>query len=166
MKITFASLADIPLPMIAAHMSDPLVARHLPLWTGPWDQAQAAQFVALKQATWARDGLGHWAFLGDGAYVGWGGFQKEGDDWDFGLVLTAQAFGLGPRITRQALAYARAAPMIDSVTFLLPPSRRHLRALDRMGACPEGTQNVDGAHFLKFRLPTSEPYETRPESYV
>lgn len=155
MTIAFARLRDIPPELIAAHMSDPVMARHMPLLTGAWDVATATQFIAAKEATWLRDGLGHWAFLSDGAYVGWGGFQKEGEEWDFGLVLRPQNFGLGQRIARAALDFARADPRIPFVTFLLPPSRRHLGALRRLGAQPLGTVDHAGAAFLKFRLETA-----------
>lgn len=46
----------------------------------------------MMDACWARYGLGHWAFLAEGRHVGWGGFQREGDEWDFGLVLRPYAF--------------------------------------------------------------------------
>ena len=87
-----------------------------------------------KEACWQRDGLGHWAILCNGAYAGWGGFQREGDEWDFGLVLKPGSFGLGVPITVKALAFARDDDRIPFVTFLLPPSRKHLRWLDRLGA--------------------------------
>lgn len=153
--IEFRRLPEIALPVITKHMTDPRVAMHLPLLTGTWDDAASQQLVDAKEACWQRDGLGHWAILRDGAYVGWGGFQKEGDEWDFGLVLTAEAFGLGLRITRRALEFARKDPRIPFVTFLLPPSRRHLGALRRMGAAALGEVTLDGARFLKFRLDLS-----------
>ena len=152
--IAFVRLSDIAPSAIAAHMSDPRVAEHMPLLTGVWDAEAAVAFVAGKEACWARDGLGHWAFLADGRYVGWGGFQKEGEDWDFGLVLRPDAFGLGLRIAKKALAFAVADPRIPSVTFLLPPSRPHLGALGRLGARQVGQVVYDGATFLKFRLET------------
>lgn len=152
--ITFARLPRIAPETLCDHMNDPRVAAHLPLLTGRWDLADARTFVAAKEACWQRDGLGHWAFLRGPTYLGWGGFQKEGADWDFGLVLHPDHFGLGPRILRQALAFARADPRIPQVMFLLPPSRRHLGALDRLGARLEGTVTQDGATFLKFTLPT------------
>lgn len=136
-------------------MSDPRVSEHLPLATFPWDQEAAARLVAAKQAAWQRDGLGHWAIRCDGAYVGWGGFQKEGDEWDFGLVLRPGAFGLGAAITRKALDVARADPRIPFVTFLLAPSRQGLRALHRLGAQSLGPVEHGGARFLKFRLETA-----------
>lgn len=154
-QITFTRLTAIDPALIAAHMSDPRVARHMPLLTGPWTTETARAFVAAKEATWQRDGLGHWAILVDGAYAGWGGFQKEGEEWDFGLVLHPDHFGAGTAITRQALAFAHADPRLPEVTFLLPPSRRNLGALARMGARPEGEVLHDGATFLKFRLETA-----------
>ncbi|WP_424974536.1 GNAT family N-acetyltransferase [Dinoroseobacter sp. S124A] len=153
-EITFVRLSEIDPHEIVRHMSDPRVAEHMPLLTGAWDKATVAEFVRQKDACWTRDGLGHWAFLCDGRYVGWGGFQKEGAEWDFGLVLRPGAFGLGTRIARQALAFARADPRIPFVTFLLPPTRKALGALTRLGARPLGEIAYEGAVFLKFRLET------------
>ncbi|MEM8626123.1 MAG: GNAT family N-acetyltransferase [Pseudomonadota bacterium] len=153
--ITFVRLSEIDPTEIAAHMSDPRIAEHMPLLTSDWSAAATAAFVAQKEGYWARDGLGHWAILSNGHYVGWGGFQKEGDDWDFGLVLTPGAFGLGRRITSKALDFARADSRISFVTFLLPPSRKNLGALERLEARLLGEIEYDGARFLKFRLETS-----------
>lgn len=152
-EIEFARLNSVPLEQILAHMSDARLAAHMPLLEGMhWDRQVAEGFVAAKEAAWARDGLGVWAILGDGAYLGWGGFQREGADWDYALVLRPEAFGLGLRITRQALGWARAEGRMESVTFLLPPTRRHLGALARIGAVAEGEVRSAGARFLKFRL--------------
>lgn len=153
-QIDFLRLPDVPPDEIARHMSHPRMTEHMPLLTGAWDRERALAFVAAKEACWARDGLGHWAFMCDGAYVGWGGFQKEGDDWDFGLVLVPARFGLGLRIAHKALAFARADARIPHVTFLLPQSRRHLGALARLGATPMGDVTLDGVSFQKFRLDT------------
>lgn len=153
MEIEFVRLSAVPVEQILAHMSDARLAAHMPLLRGMhWDRQVAEGFVAAKEAAWARDGLGVWAILQDGHYVGWGGFQREGDDWDYALVLRPEAFGLGLRVTKQALAWARAVGRLESVTFLLPPSRRHLGALARMGAEAEGEVSYAGARFLKFRL--------------
>jgi len=154
-RITFAQLRDIPREEIIAHMSDPRVGKHMPLLTFDWNSETLTDFLATKEAYWRRDGLGHWAILSNGSYVGWGGFQKEGDEWDFGLVLRPEFFGLGTRITQKALMFARADARIPFVTFLLPPSRKNLRALVRLGARLTGEVNYGGARFLKFRLETS-----------
>lgn len=153
--IMFTRLATIAPSEIIAQMTDPRVAEHMPLLTSTWDEAAVARFVAMKEDYWRRDGLGHWAILSGDAYVGWGGFQKEGDAWDFGLVLRSEAFGLGARITQKALEFAIADVRIPYVTFLLPPSRRNLGALDRLGARFVGQTEHEGATFLKYRLETS-----------
>ena len=82
------------------------------------------------------------------------GFQKEDEDWDFGLVLTPGNFGLGGRIARMALDFARADARIPHVTFLLPPSRTRLAGLARLGARPAGEAIHGGARFIKYRLET------------
>ncbi|MEP2531759.1 GNAT family N-acetyltransferase [Shimia sp.] len=153
--IAFVPLGDVDPEEILRHMADPRVAEHLPLLTGAFDRAMLAQFLEAKAACWSRDGLGHWAILNHGVYVGWGGFQREGDDWDFGLVLKPERFGLGAAITRKALKFARDHKDIDQVTFLLAPSRRSLRALDRLGATFDGRVEHGAETFLKYRLKTS-----------
>ncbi len=155
--ITFVRLTDIPLDALVAHMRDPRVGEHMPLLTMTWDLEMARTFVAAKEECWARDGLGHWAFLAGGHYAGWGGFQKEGDEWDFGLVLKPEMFGLGQRIARLALDFARTEARLPFVTFLLPPSRKNLGALRRLGAVFVGETDYAGETFLKFRLETVEP---------
>ncbi|MEM7444390.1 MAG: GNAT family N-acetyltransferase [Pseudomonadota bacterium] len=154
-EIDFVRLTDIAPDEIIAHMSDPRTAEHMPLLTQQWDRAAAAKFVANKEACWDRDGLGHWAILSGGDYVGWGGFQKEGEEWDFGLVLKPDAFGLGMRITAKVIEFARRDARIPFVTFLLPPSRKKLGALKRLGARFVEEIDYDGATFLKYRLETS-----------
>ncbi|MET1411832.1 GNAT family N-acetyltransferase [Roseibium sp. HPY-6] len=154
-KIEFARLPSISLQDIVAHMNDPRVSEHMPLLVSKWTLEEARSFVAAKEDTWRRDGLGHWAILSDGAYVGWGGFQKEGHDWDFGLVLKPDSFGLGLRITRKAIAFATTDPRIDFVTFLLPPSRKNIGALVRGGAEFVENTEYNGEVFKKFRLETT-----------
>lgn len=152
--VSFVRLTEIEPTEIASHMSDPRLAEHMPLLTTKWDTEVVENFVARKERSWIRDGLGHWAFLANGEYVGWGGFQKEGEEWDFGLVLRPEAFGLGRRITKKAIEFAHADERISFVTFLLPPSRKKLGALDRLGAKYVGAIDYDGERFLKYRLET------------
>lgn len=152
--ISFTRLTTVDPREIAAHMSDPRVAEHMPLLKSAWDEAAARDFVAAKEKCWARDGLGHWAIRSNDNYVGWGGFQKEGDEWDYGLVLKPDCFGLGARISRKAIAFAVSDKRIPAVTFLLPPTRRHLRALERLGATFAEEVDYNGEVFLKYRLTT------------
>lgn len=156
-EITFKRLPTVPLSTLIEHMNNPRVATHMPLLDGPWDETAAQDFITTKEACWRQDGLGHWAIYVDGTYSGWGGFQKEGDDWDYGLVLTPGAFGQGLAITLRALDFARKDNRIPHVTFLLPPSRKHLGALKRLGAEFTGFKQLQGQKFLEFRLATSAP---------
>lgn len=153
-KFRFARLPDISPDEILAHMSDVRVAEHMPLLSFEWDHHTVTEFVAAKEEYWQRDGLGHWAILCNDTYVGWGGFQKEGDEWDFGLVLKPDSFGLGTRIVKKAIAFAFADERIPFVTFLLPPSRKNLGGLTRLGARFVEKTEHDGARFLKYRLET------------
>ena len=152
--IRFGRLSEVSPDAIAAHMSDPRVTAHMPLDTGGWDRAAAKAFVAMKEATWRRDGLGHWAIFHTGCYAGWGGFQREDGEWDFGLVLRPEHFGLGMWVARLALAFARSDPRIPFVTFLLPPSRKNLSGLARLGAEFVGETTHEGALFRKYKLDT------------
>ena len=154
MTLRFVRLTEIAPELILNHMSDPVVARHMPLLREPWTLKTVADFVAAKEAFWAKDGLGHWAFLIGGDYAGWGGFQREGEEWDFGLVLRPAHFGAGLLIARRALDFARSDDRIPFITFLLPPSRKNLGALGRLGARPLGAVDHAGERFLKFRLDT------------
>lgn len=156
-NLTFARLSDVSLDEIAAHMADPRVAEHMPLLKSKWDQRTLANFIATKEACWRRDGLGHWAILCDDVYVGWGGFQKEGDEWDFGLVLKPDFFGLGMRITKKAIEFALDDERMPFVTFLLPKSRTRLGGLARLGAGFVGEVEYDGEKFSKYRLDTERP---------
>lgn len=153
-KITFARLSDISKDEIVAHMSDARVMEHMQPLNFNWNLSTVTEFVATKEEYWRRDGLGHWAILYDGSYVGWGGFQKENDEWDFGLVLKADSFGLGARVTKKAIEFAVANERIPFVTFLLPPSRKKLGGLRRLGAIFVEEIEYNGAQFLKFRLDT------------
>ena len=152
--ITFVRLSEVSKDSLLEHMSNPRLAAHMPLLTFQWDHEAVTRFVADKEEAWRRDGLGHWAILCDGRYVGWGGFQKEGDEWDFGLVLKTDAFGLGPTIAKKAMEFARSGDRIPSVTFLVPLSRKHLGALERLGATWVGEIEYGGATFRKFRQDT------------
>lgn len=154
-QIEFVRLTDIPFEDILDHMSDPRLLEHMPLLTPGWTHETVTSFVAAKEERWAADGLGHWAFLLTGAYVGWGGFEKEPTgEWDFALVLKPECFGIGPAIAKKAISFAVEDPRIDEVVFQLAPSRRSFRVLERLGAERVGDGEVAGHRFLKFRLST------------
>jgi hypothetical protein len=152
LSIRFGDLGDVSPEQLVVHMNDPRVAAHLPLLTHRWGIEDAKAFQAAKRQRWLEDGLGHWAIHQGDRYVGWGGFEKEGAVWDFGLVLTPDAFGLGRRVFLKALDFARKDERIDVISFLLAPSRKHLSALTRYGAQFVGEDEHAGQRFLRYEL--------------
>lgn len=135
-------------------LNDPDVHRHMPLSDGTvWTEAMAAEWAAGKDGQWTANGYGPWALRLDGVFVGWGGFQKEGEEADFGLVLLPAYWGGGARIFRELVARGRAELPLDPITILLPPSRVRMKGLSRLGFEPAGELSYDGHRFLKFRLP-------------
>ncbi|MFY0662287.1 MAG: GNAT family N-acetyltransferase [Shimia sp.] len=145
----FGDLQTVPREVLAAQMADARVAEHLPLLDGAFD---VEAFLNVKAQRWAQDRLGHWAIWQGDTFLGWGGFEKEEDVWDFGLVLVPAAFGQGLAITRQALAFAREDARIETVQFLLAPTRRSVKALTRMGAKEVGEVHYGGQTFRRFLL--------------
>lgn len=158
--LRFVRLSKIDPQVLLDHMSDRRIARHLPLLGTGWDIERITAFVQVKEQCWERDGLGHWAILADQVYAGWGGFQKEGDDWDFGLVLRSEFFSLGQRIFDEAVTWLSAHRDIGDVTFLLPQSRSR-RVPERLGASLCGETTYAGIAFTKWSVPVP-PCATRP----
>lgn len=154
--LQFVRLPEIDPRILLDHMSDRRIARHLPLLGTGWDLERIAAFVRVKEQCWERDGLGHWAILADQTYAGWGGFQKEDDDWDFGLVLRPEHFSLGQLVFAQAIAWLSAHRDIREITFLLPPSRSR-RIPERLGARHQGETNYAGTVFTKWSMTVSPP---------
>lgn len=133
-------------------LNDPDVHRHMPLaGDTQWTEPMAADWAAAKDAQWAENGYGPWALKLDGVFIGWGGFQKEGDEADFGLVLLPAHWGQGAMLFRELVSRGRDLPL-DPVSILLPPSRVRLKGLVRLGFEPAGELSYDGHRFLKFRL--------------
>ena len=152
LDIQFGDLSEVSTDRLLAQMNDPRIAAHLPLLTQPWTDEDAQAFLVAKAQRWREDGLGHWAIHESDRYVGWGGFEKEGEVWDFGLVLTPDAFGLGRRVFMKALDYARQDKRIKVISFLLAPSRTSLSALTRYGAVFVGEDAHAGQRFLRYEL--------------
>lgn len=163
MNIRYLRLSDIPVSHLLALASDPAVTRHMPL-AGTMDEAECRAWAAGKDAQWAENGYGPWAFEIDGEFAGWGGFQKEGEDPDLGLVLRPRFWGLGVRLARLLIDKGFAELGFTSIIALLPPSRRHLRPLERFGFVPDGSIDYAGRSFLRFRLyrPDQAGSKSRP----
>ena len=151
MTLTFHRLSEIPASDWLILLKDPEVARHMPLSGDDWDEAKAAEWAKGKDGQWTENAYGPWAIRVDGAFAGWGGFQKEGDEADLGLVLLPAYWGHGAALFKEMLRRGRDLPL-GPVTILLPPSRTRLKGLARLGFVPAGELEYAGHRFLKFRL--------------
>ena len=156
MSITLHKLAEIDAGQLAGMLNDPGVRRHMPLAGEHWAEASAAEWAQSKDAQWQSNGYGPWAIRIDGEFVGWGGFQKEGDEADLGLVLLPGHWGHGSAIFRELLSRGRTMEL-SNITILLPPSRQRLKGLARLGFEPAGELEYAGHRFLKFRLRDGQP---------
>ncbi|HWA18644.1 MAG TPA: GNAT family N-acetyltransferase [Devosia sp.] len=153
MNLTVHRLKDIPAETWLPLLNHPEVRRHMPLAGDTvWTDVLAMEWAAGKDAQWTDNGFGPWALRVDGVFAGWGGFQKEGEDADFGLVLLPEFWGRGFAIARDLFDRDRASLGSRPISILLPPSRTRMKGLARLGFLPDGELDYDGHRFLKFRL--------------
>lgn len=151
-RIEFARLTDVPLEAVVALLNEPRLTRHLPLSTGQFNAQAAAEWVAAKDGQWAAQGYGPWAVLVDGAFAGWGGFQREENGADFALVLAPVYWGHGAAVTRAALERGFGELGLDEVLIALPYSRSPARVVARFGFVPDGEVTYGGTAFRQYRL--------------
>lgn len=133
-------------------MNDADVRRHLPLANGYFGNDQHHQLVLAKEQIWETYGYGPWAYFLDSAFVGWGGLQPDGTDVDVALVLHRKVWGTGVVLFRHLLREAFDTVGVSSVTTLLPTSRTRVAALHRLGFRNDGTTEISGVPFCRFRL--------------
>jgi len=150
-RITFGPLAEIDNGLLLNMLLDPDVRRHMPLAGDNWDEQSAGDWAKAKDAQWQENGFGPWAIRLDDTFAGWGGFQKEEDEVDLGLVLLPQHWGQGAAIFRLLVARGREMGLTN-VTIMLPPSRLRLNGLARLGFTPMADVEYAGQRFHKFRL--------------
>jgi hypothetical protein len=156
MKQTVHRLTDIPAETWLPLLNHPEVRRHMPLAGDMvWTAETATEWVAGKDRQWVENGFGPWALKIDGQFAGWGGFQKEGEDADFGLVVMPGSWGKGFAIARELFALGRPYLGSRTISILLPPSRTRMKGLARLGFVPAGEFDYDGERFLKFRYAPS-----------
>jgi [ribosomal protein S5]-alanine N-acetyltransferase len=151
-EIEFRPLSNAPRPELLGLLNDPRVTRHMPLATELFTPATLEQWVEGKDAQWSANGYGPWAVHVDGTFAGWGGFQKEGDDPDFALVLRPEFWGYGRAIYEAGMSKGFEDFGFESVIVRLPPSRRSYRVLSRLGFSPDGEAVQWGRRFMQFRL--------------
>jgi hypothetical protein len=157
MDFGFQPLSTIPPATWVTLLNDEDVHRHMPLAGDHWTEERARDWAAGKDAQWQQNGYGPWAITVDGAFAGWGGFQKEGEEADFGLVLLPGFWGHGKALHDAMMAKGIAELPLDPITILLPPSRVRLKSLARLGYVQTGEIEYAGHRFLKFRYAPVAP---------
>ena len=155
-EVSFHAFGDMPAPQWLSLLTHPDVRRHMPLAGDSWNEASAADWARSKDAQWKANGYGPWAIRIDGEFAGWGGFQKEGDEVDLGLVLLPGFWGHGARLFTEMVSRGRQM-QLSPITILLPPSRIRMKGLSRLGFVRAGEIDYDGHRFIKFRLLAEAP---------
>lgn len=158
--IAFVPLVSIAPADLVRMLRDVDVRRHMPLAGENWDEAKAADWARAKDRQWVENGYGPWAIMVGDEFAGWGGFQKEGDEADLGLVLLPAFWGHGGAIFRKLLKRGQTMDL-GTISVLLPSSRVRLRGLSRLGFVPAGEIEYAGHRFLKFRLKRQSPRSPR-----
>jgi RimJ/RimL family protein N-acetyltransferase len=150
-QLAFVRLTEVPLAEVLGLLNEPLNLRHMPL-SETFTEESAAAWVVAKDAQWEQHGYGPWAVLVDGAFAGWGGFQREENGADFALVLLPEHWGVGLAVTRAALERGFRELGLDAVIIALPFTRSPERAVARLGFVPDGEVSYGGSDFRQFRL--------------
>lgn len=156
MKIEFIQLSEIPKVEIIALLNHPLVRRHMPLAKECFDDEDYEKFIADKQRLWAEHGYGPWAFVINDKFIGWGGLQYEEGDADLALVLHPNYWGIGKMICEKIIKKAFEEMRFESITALLPLSRKRVNGLAKFGFKPDGELVIQGSLFIRYRLHSSQ----------
>jgi RimJ/RimL family protein N-acetyltransferase len=152
MNLEFKRLTEIDKSEIIELMNNPLVRRHMPLTSDDFDDRDCDEFIAAKEKLWTDHGYGPWAFIVDGHFVGWGGLQPENGEADLGLVLHPKSWGIGKVLYDEILERAFGEMGFESVTVLLPPTRKLIKGLLQLGFKADGALEVGGERFTRYRL--------------
>jgi ribosomal-protein-alanine N-acetyltransferase len=152
MNIEFKRLTDIESSEIIALMNNPLVRRQMPLIPNTFGKNECDAFVASKEQLWLEHGYGPWAFVVNNQFLGWGGLQPENGEADLGLVLHPDHWGMGKAIYKAIIDRAFGSMGFQSVTVLLPPTRKRVRGLFRLGFKEDGEFVVGEERFIRYRL--------------
>jgi|TARA_Y100000816_G_C26089530_1_gene575541 GNAT superfamily N-acetyltransferase len=153
LNIQFCRLSHIKIADIIALNTNDRVLKQMPLADGTqFDEQQCIAWVKGKEKQWQEHGYGPWAFLVNDKFAGWGGLQYEDGDADLALVLHPQYWGLGKQIFNEIIKRAFNEMGFESVTILLPPTRKNLKGIYLLGFELEGEVILSGERFIKYRL--------------
>lgn len=152
MRLEFKKLSQISPEHIIKLNNHPAVLQQMPLGSPDFDIEKSIAWAKDKDAQWDKNGYGPWAIMIDDVFAGWGGLQKEGDDADLALVLHPNYWGLGKIIYAEIIHKAFNEMNFESITILLPETRKVTKAVSRYGFKPDGDVFFDNIRFQRFRL--------------
>ena len=151
-NIELRRLTEIDKSEVIELMNNSLVRRHMPLLKGGFRDVDYDALIAAKERLWTDFGYGPWAFVVDGRFAGWGGLQPENGEADLSLVLHPDYWGIGKTIYAEIMDRAIEKMGFETVTLLLPPTRKRTKGLSRMGFRKDGELVVGGERFIRYRL--------------
>lgn len=152
MEIEFKRLGEIANSDIIELMNNPRVREHMPLANDIFSEIGCDHFIEAKEQLWREHGYGPWAFIIDGQFGGWGGLQPENGEADLALVLHPDCWGIGKKVFREIMDRAFGEMGFEAVTALLPPSRKRIRALAKLGFEEDGELLIGKERFIRYRL--------------
>ena len=152
MKIEFKRLTEVEKYKIIELMNNPQVLQQMPLAGESFSESNCDQFIAAKEQLWVEHGYGPWAFLLDGKFAGWGGLQPENGEADLALVLHPNHWGKGKALYDEIISRAFGEMGFETVTVLLPPTRKRIKGLFRLGFKEDGEVEVGKERFIRYRL--------------
>ena len=152
MVIEFKRLTEIDKSEIIELMNNQLVRRQMPLLKGVFGTRECDEFIAAKEKLWTEFGYGPWAFVVNGQFAGWGGLQPENGEPDLGIVLHPGYWGIGKTLYEKIIDRTFGEMGFETVTILLPPTRKRIKGLLRLGFQRDGELLVGEECFLRYRL--------------
>lgn len=145
-------LTEIEQSEIIELLDNPLVKKHMPLSSAIIGDKEYTDFIAAKEAIWTKYHFGPFAYLVSGKFIGWGGIQPDGDDFELALVLHPKYWGFGKTIYTELLDQAFTDLKLPSLVIYFPPSRTRIKAILKAGFKKDGEVEYCGCRFIRYRL--------------
>ena len=137
-------------------MNNPRVLKHVPLASNCFGEKEYAQFIESKENIWKENGYGPWAFIINQKFIGWGGLQPIDNDIEIALILNPNYWGIGKIIFNKIIKSAFEGLKLNSIIILLPPTRKHIRGLLKLGFEKDGKLEINNKLFFRYRLSAFE----------
>jgi hypothetical protein len=138
-----------------ALITDPRVAKHMPLAQPSYSDDWISEWVLNKSATWGNPSFGPWSVWRENEFLGWAGFEPDSEGLSVGIVLHPKHWGFGEEVLR--LISIRATNLFpDKMLILeLPDSRRPEYFGRRFGLKKLGVATINGISFHRYQLDPS-----------